>query len=89
MKLYNALALPAFLDGSENWTIKVRDARRMTAARMKYMGKTAGYTWPGHKTYTDVKCTLIQALWLCTARTPHRESRDIALFFLDYGTRRG
>ena len=36
-----------------------------------------------------VKVTLIQALRLCTGRTAHRESRGIALLFLDHGTRRG
>jgi len=36
-----------------------------------------------------VKCTLIQALRLCTGRMAHRRSRGIALLFLDHGTRRG
>jgi hypothetical protein len=36
-----------------------------------------------------VKCTLAQALRLCTGRTAHRGSRSIALLFLDHGTRRG
>jgi hypothetical protein len=36
-----------------------------------------------------VKCTLVQALRLCTGRTSHRESRGIALTFLDHGARRG
>jgi hypothetical protein len=31
--------------GSETWTVKARDARRITAAEMKYMRITAGYTW--------------------------------------------
>jgi hypothetical protein len=35
IKLYNTLALPALLYGSGNWTIKTRDARRITAAEMK------------------------------------------------------
>jgi len=35
------------------------------------------------------KCTLVQALRLCTGRTAHRGSRGIALLFLDHGTRRG
>ena len=35
-----------------------------------------------------VKCTLVQALRLCTGRTAHRRSRGIALSFLDHGTRR-
>jgi len=36
-----------------------------------------------------VKCTLVQALRLCTGRTAHRWSRGIALLFHDHGTRRG
>ena len=36
-----------------------------------------------------VKCTLVQALWLCTGRTAHGASRGIALPFRDHGTRRG
>ena len=36
-----------------------------------------------------VKCTLVQALRLCTGRTAHRGSRGIAILFLDHGTRRG
>ena len=35
-----------------------------------------------------VKCTLLQALWLCTGRTAHRESRDIAPPLHDHGIRR-
>ena len=35
------------------------------------------------------KCTLVQAMRLCTGRTAHRWSRGIALLFLDHGTRRG
>jgi hypothetical protein len=34
----------------ENWTIKARHARRITAADVKYMRKTAGYTWTDYKT---------------------------------------
>jgi hypothetical protein len=43
-KLYNTLALPALSHWRENGTIKARDARRITAAEMKYMRKTTGYT---------------------------------------------
>jgi len=42
IKLYNTLALPVLLYGSETWTIKAKDARRITAAEMKYMSRTAG-----------------------------------------------
>ena len=50
IKLYNTLALPVLLYGSETWTVKARDARRITAAEMKYMRRTAGYTWTDYKT---------------------------------------
>jgi len=57
-------------------------------------------TYPGHvlldlitlmsgKVKVKVKCTLVQALRLCTGRTPHRGSRGIALLFHGHGTRRG
>jgi hypothetical protein len=39
--------------------------------------------------FGKVKCTLIQALRLCTGLTAHRKSRGIALLFHDHGTRRG
>jgi len=32
------------LYGSETWTVTARDGRRITAAEMKYMRITAGYT---------------------------------------------
>jgi len=36
-----------------------------------------------------IKCTLVQALRLCTGRTVHSGNRGISLIFLDHGTRRG
>jgi len=45
IKLYNTLALPVLLCGRETWNIKARDARRITAAEMEYVRRTAGYTW--------------------------------------------
>jgi len=45
IKLYNTLALPVLLHGSETWTINARGARRITAEEKKYMRRTAGYTW--------------------------------------------
>jgi hypothetical protein len=52
IKLNNTLALPTPLYGSENWTIKARDATRMTAAEMKYM-RTVRYTWSDHRINTQ------------------------------------
>ena len=54
IKLYNTLALPVLLYGSETWTVKARDARRITAAEMKYMRRTAGYTGTDYKTNTQI-----------------------------------
>jgi len=50
------LALPVLLYGSETWTIKARDAKRITAAEMKYtnMRRTAGYIWTDYKTNTQI-----------------------------------
>ena len=42
------------LYGSETWTIKARDARRITEAEMKYMRRTAGYTRTNYKTNTQI-----------------------------------
>jgi hypothetical protein len=44
---------------------------------------------PSLKYHKKIKCTLVQALRLCTGRTAHRRSRGIALLFHDHGTRRG
>ena len=54
IKLQNTLALPVLLYGSETWTIKARDTRRITAAEMKYMRRTAGYTWTDYKTNAQI-----------------------------------
>jgi hypothetical protein len=34
--------------------LKQGDARRITAAEMKYMRRTAGYTWTDYKTNTQI-----------------------------------
>ena len=42
------------LYGSETWTVKARGARRITAAEMKCMRRTAGYTWTDYKTNSHI-----------------------------------
>jgi hypothetical protein len=42
------------LYGSETWTIKARDARRISTAVMKYMRRTVGYAWTDYKTNTQI-----------------------------------
>jgi hypothetical protein len=41
------------LCGSETWTIKARDARRIATAEMKYM-RTVGYTQTDYKANTQI-----------------------------------
>jgi len=63
IKLYNTLGPSFLLYGSETWTIKARDARRIAAAEMKYMRRTAGYIWTDYETNAQIakelKITLI------------------------------
>jgi hypothetical protein len=54
IKLYNTLALPVLLYGCETWTVKAGDARRISAAEMKYKRRTEGYTWADYKTNTQI-----------------------------------
>jgi len=54
MKLYITLALPVLLYGSETCTIKAGDARRITAAEMKFMRRKAGYTRTDYKTNAQI-----------------------------------
>ena len=58
IKLYNTLVLPVLLYGSETWAIKARDARRIRAAEMKYMRRTAGCTWANCKTNAQIATEL-------------------------------
>jgi len=48
-----------------------------------------GVWYLGKNSKGKVKCTVEQALSLCTGPTAHRGSRGIDLLFLDHGTRRG
>jgi len=43
------------LYGSETLTFKASDARRITAAEMKYKRITAGYTWKDYKSIAQIK----------------------------------
>jgi hypothetical protein len=61
IKLYNTLALPVLSYGSETWTIKARDTRRITEAKMKHTRRKAGYTWTDYKTNTQILLLLLRA----------------------------
>jgi len=53
IKLHNTLAFLVLLYGSKTWTVKASDARRITAAEMKYM-RRAGHTWTDYKTNAQI-----------------------------------
>jgi hypothetical protein len=42
------------LYGSETWTVKARDASRITAAEIKYKRRTAGYIRTDYKTNIQI-----------------------------------
>jgi hypothetical protein len=50
IKLYTTLALPVLLHVSEIWPVESKYKSRLTAAEMKFMQKTAKYTWRDHRT---------------------------------------
>jgi hypothetical protein len=54
IKLYTTLALPVLLYGSETWTGKSKDKSRLTTAEMRFMQKTANYTWRDRKTNEEI-----------------------------------
>jgi ABC-type ATPase involved in cell division len=54
IKLYNTLNLPVLLYGSETWTVKAREVRRITATEMKYVRRTAGYIWTDYKINSQI-----------------------------------
>jgi hypothetical protein len=47
-------ALPVLLCGSETGTVTASDTSRISAAEMKYMRRTAGYTGTDCKTNTQI-----------------------------------
>jgi hypothetical protein len=49
LKLYVTLVLPTFLNGTENWTLKASQRRRIEAAEMKLLRHIAGHNLNEHK----------------------------------------
>jgi hypothetical protein len=63
INLYNTLALPALLYSRENWKIKARNARRITAAEMKCMGTITGHTRTDYRTKHTPEITYEPQFW--------------------------
>jgi len=81
---------PPFTARMSQW--EVIDKDRACVIILCYFVVQQAFVFPASVTqaiWQKVKCTLVQALRLCTDRTAHRGSRGIALLFLDHGTKRG
>jgi ABC-type ATPase involved in cell division len=55
LNIYRTVARPVLIYGSEAWTIRKADAKRLQAAEMKFMRKTAGLTLWDHKVMNKLK----------------------------------
>ena len=49
LTLYNVLALPALLYGSEWWTVKAKTKLRIVSVEIKFMRKSLGYNMTDYK----------------------------------------
>jgi hypothetical protein len=50
LKIYNTLALRTLLYGRETWVIGEQDKSWETTAEMKFVKRTAKYTWQDYRT---------------------------------------
>ena len=73
------------MHGFITWSVTMREGHRLRVFENRVLRKILDQR--GIK--VKVKCTLVQALRLCTGLTAHRGSTGIALLFFDHGTRRG
>jgi hypothetical protein len=74
---------PCYTSARNNTCICYFVCRRVPLCTAGIKRRTLNGLWEA------VKCTLVQALRLCTGRTAHSRSRGIALIFHDNGSRRG
>jgi hypothetical protein len=54
IRIYKTLARPVLSYGSEAWTIRRTDERRLISAEMRFLMRTAGYTRWDHKRNEDI-----------------------------------
>jgi len=52
--VYNAMAHPNLLYGSEIWTLRIKNEKSLTSIQMKFFRRTAGYTLFGHKRNEEI-----------------------------------
>jgi hypothetical protein len=54
IRIYKTLARPVLSYGSEAWTIRRTDERKLISAEMRFLMRTAGYTRWDHKRNEDI-----------------------------------
>jgi hypothetical protein len=54
IRIYKTLARPVLSYGSEAWTIRIIDKRRIISAGMRFLRRTAGYTRWDHRRNEDI-----------------------------------
>jgi hypothetical protein len=54
IRIYKTLARPVLSYGSEAWTVRRTDERRLISTEMRFLRRTAGYTRWGHRRYEDI-----------------------------------
>jgi hypothetical protein len=54
LKVYNTLAVPTLIYGSEICTLKKQDKTKLTTPEIKFLRKTAGYTLMDHKQNKEI-----------------------------------
>lgn len=58
LKVYNTLAVPMLTYGSETWALKKSEKKRIEAAEMRFMRRTAGVTLRDRKRSEEIRETL-------------------------------
>ena len=54
-KFYKVKAVPVLMHGSENWSLKRSDKRKIEAAEMRFLRPTARYTLWDKKRTSDIR----------------------------------
>ena len=52
------MEIPTLLYGCETWAIGAKDKYRITSAEVKFMSRTAKYTWRDYRTTEDILSAL-------------------------------
>jgi hypothetical protein len=99
IRVYKILARSVLTSGSEAWMISKREESRITAAEMKFLRQTAGYTHMDHRRNTDIMKELnteqimnfiptYRANWKChILRMPHSRIPSQMLYYQSKGKR--